>query len=201
VHAFGLMTVLIELIAQNGDGDRKCTDHKIKHIGAGHGRLPRRIAFSLTNKASSSADSCRGSFWNRMSRTNARANIFPSPLRERVIGVVRMPFVLNDADALCRAVAREAGEGSHPVPLTQLVHHLRAALITLSHKGRGINFLPPCRRAVGHARMADAIGEAGNGIIAAEQEMRRRRIADRPAALMCVDVDQRARMRADNHHP
>ena len=37
VHAFRLMAVLIELIAQHGDGDRKRADHKIKHVGAGHG--------------------------------------------------------------------------------------------------------------------------------------------------------------------
>jgi hypothetical protein len=40
VHAFGLMAVLIELIAEYGDGDRKRADHKIKHVGAGHGGFP-----------------------------------------------------------------------------------------------------------------------------------------------------------------
>jgi len=48
--------------------------------------------------------------------------------------------------------------------------------------------------------MADAVSEAGDRVIAAEQKIRRRRIADRPAALMRVDIDQRAGMRADNHH-
>jgi len=42
VNAFGLMAILIELIAQHGDGDRKRADHKIKHVGAGHGGFPRR---------------------------------------------------------------------------------------------------------------------------------------------------------------
>jgi len=41
VHAFGLMAVLIELIAQYGDGDRKRADHKVKHVGAGDGGFPR----------------------------------------------------------------------------------------------------------------------------------------------------------------
>src|SRR3974390_2169394 len=47
----------------------------------------------------------------------------------------------------------------------------------------------PRRRAVGHVGVADAISKTGDGVIAAEQKIRRGRIADRPAALMRVDVD------------
>src|SRR5438132_1082430 len=36
-HAFGLMAVLIDLIAQYGGDDRQGTDHKIKHVIASHG--------------------------------------------------------------------------------------------------------------------------------------------------------------------
>ena len=50
VHAFGLMAVLIKLITQYGDGDRKRADDKIKHVGASHGGVPRRNRFSLIAK-------------------------------------------------------------------------------------------------------------------------------------------------------
>ena len=36
------MAVLIKLITQYGDGDRKRADDKIKHVGASHGGFPRR---------------------------------------------------------------------------------------------------------------------------------------------------------------
>lgn len=90
--------------------------------------------------------------------------------------------------------------GPIPFPLTRLVHHLRAALFTFSWDGEGVVSPPRGWRAIGHARMAEAVSEAGDRVIAAEQKIRRRRIADRPAALMRVDIDQRARMRADDHY-
>src|SRR5262249_33132347 len=46
--------------------------------------------------------------------------------------------------------------------------------------------------------MAQAICETVDRIIAAEQKVRARRIADRPAALAVGDVDERARGRADD---
>jgi hypothetical protein len=46
VHAFGLMAVLIKLVTQYGDGDRKRADDKIKHVGASHGRFPSTQSFS-----------------------------------------------------------------------------------------------------------------------------------------------------------
>jgi hypothetical protein len=42
MDALGLMAVLIELIAQHGDGDRQRADDEIKHIRAGHGGSLRR---------------------------------------------------------------------------------------------------------------------------------------------------------------
>jgi hypothetical protein len=49
MNAFGLMAVAIKLVAQHGDGDRKRADHKIKHVGAGHGRVSLdAIGFLLT---------------------------------------------------------------------------------------------------------------------------------------------------------
>jgi len=41
-YALGLMTVLIELIAQHDDCDRKRADHEIKHVGAAHRGLSLR---------------------------------------------------------------------------------------------------------------------------------------------------------------
>lgn len=46
--------------------------------------------------------------------------------------------------------------------------------------------------------MAEAICETVDRVIAAEQKVRARRIADRPAALAIGDVDERARMQADD---
>src|SRR5262249_58662037 len=46
--------------------------------------------------------------------------------------------------------------------------------------------------------MAQAICETVDRIIAAEEKVRARRIADRPAALAVGDVDERARMQADD---
>jgi hypothetical protein len=52
VHAFRLMAVAIELIAHNGDGDRKRANDKVKHVGAVHDRISLdTIAFSLTEEA------------------------------------------------------------------------------------------------------------------------------------------------------
>jgi hypothetical protein len=49
VHAFGLMAVAIELVAQYGHGDGKCANDKIKHVRASHGRISLdTIAFALT---------------------------------------------------------------------------------------------------------------------------------------------------------
>jgi len=39
VHTFGLMVIAIDLIAQHRDSHRKRADDKIKHVGAGHGRI------------------------------------------------------------------------------------------------------------------------------------------------------------------
>jgi len=65
VHAFGLMAVLIKLVTQYGDGDRKRADDKIKHVGASHGQISLdAIVFSLLGKSSSSADSCRRNLFN-----------------------------------------------------------------------------------------------------------------------------------------
>ena len=75
------------------------------------------------------------------------------------------------------------------------MHHCRDARFTFSWDGEGVVSAPRRRRAVGHVRMTEAISEAGDGVIAAEQKIRRCRIADRPAALMGIDIDQRARMR------
>ena len=66
VHAFGLMAVLIKLITQYGDGDRKRADDKIKHVGASHGGVPRRNRFLADRQSSSSADSCRRNLFNHM---------------------------------------------------------------------------------------------------------------------------------------
>ena len=88
MHAFGLMAVLIKLITQYGDGDRKRADDKIKHIGANHGGVPRRNHFLADRQSSSSADSCRNSF-NHMG--------LPCDVR------------------LFFAIASKAGEGPHPV--------------------------------------------------------------------------------------
>jgi hypothetical protein len=51
MHALGLMAVLIDLIAEHGDGDRQCADHDIKHIRTGHNGFPpaqscQRVKFS-----------------------------------------------------------------------------------------------------------------------------------------------------------
>src|SRR5690242_17024038 len=52
VHAFGLMAVAIELVAQYGHGDGKCANDQIKHVRASHGRIPLdTIAFALTASA------------------------------------------------------------------------------------------------------------------------------------------------------
>jgi hypothetical protein len=47
--------------------------------------------------------------------------------------------------------------------------------------------------------MAEAISETLDRLIAAEQKVRARRIADRPAALAVGDIDERARMQARDH--
>src|SRR5262249_45414454 len=133
------MALLIKLIAQYGDGDRKRADHKIKHVGAGHGGVPRR-------------------------KTH-----FPCP-----------PKLAATPIRVAIRKEKRAGEGPHPV-LTRLVHHLRAALFTFSWDGEGVVSPPRGWRAIGHARMAEAVSEAGDRVIAAEQKIRRRRIADRPA--------------------
>jgi len=100
----------------------------------------------------------------------------------------------NETEQLKGSRAKRV-RGPIPVPLTPLVHHPRDARFTFSWDGEGVVSAPRSGRAVGQARMTEAISEAGDGVIAAEQKIRRRRIADRPAALMRVDLDQRARMR------
>lgn len=39
MHALWLMAVLVELIAQQDDRDRKRADDEIENVGASHGRL------------------------------------------------------------------------------------------------------------------------------------------------------------------
>jgi hypothetical protein len=49
VDALWLLVILIELVAQHGDSDRKRAENEIKYVVAGHGRFPLdAIAFALT---------------------------------------------------------------------------------------------------------------------------------------------------------
>jgi hypothetical protein len=52
MDALGLVAVLIELIAQHGDGNRKCADDKIEYVAAGHGGLPLRRDWGMLAAAS-----------------------------------------------------------------------------------------------------------------------------------------------------
>ena len=51
MDALGLVAVLIELIAQHGDGNRKRADDKIKHVVASHG-IPLRRDWGMLAAAS-----------------------------------------------------------------------------------------------------------------------------------------------------
>src|ERR1043165_1212116 len=51
---------------------------------------------------------------------------------------------------------------------------------------------PGCRRLVGDARVIAAIGNPRGGLAATEEEVGLARIADRPAALVVVELEQRA---------
>ena len=89
MDALGLMAVLIELIAQHGNGDRQRADHGIKHIRAGHGGFLSGAIACQRVKLSSSVDSCR--------RLNNPRKYIPA---------------LQDSDS-------KRGEGELPIPLTR----------------------------------------------------------------------------------
>jgi hypothetical protein len=55
---------------------------------------------------------------------------------------------------------------------------------------------PPRRSAIGHSRVAGAVGKACGGLIAAVNKIRLARIADRPATFARREVEQRATLHA-----
>jgi hypothetical protein len=123
------------------------------------------------------------------------------PIRPRVASAICFCFLESTArrgPVRCARLRADgaAGEGPHPVPPHPARASLACCTLHLLLGRRGCVSSAPRRRcAIGHARMAEAVGEASDRVIAAEQTIRRRWVADRPAALMRVDVDQRARMR------
>jgi hypothetical protein len=49
VDALWLLAILIELVTQHGDSDRKRAENEIKYVIAGHGRISLdTIAFAMT---------------------------------------------------------------------------------------------------------------------------------------------------------
>ena len=77
-------------------------------------------------------------------------------------------------------------------------HGLRHARGKRGH-GAGKQFplsAPPRRSAIGHSRVAGAVGEARDGLVAAVGEIRLARIADRPATFARREIEQRAALHA-----
>src|SRR5712675_1827301 len=57
---------------------------------------------------------------------------------------------------------------------------------------------PGCRRLIGDAAVIAAIGRAGGGLAAAEEEIRLAGIADRPMAFLVIEFEQRAALAERN---
>src|SRR5205085_5290006 len=63
---------------------------------------------------------------------------------------------------------------------------------TLAPSARSTPVAPGCRRLIGNAPVVSAIGCSGEGLATAEEEIGLSRIADRPMALLAVQLQERA---------
>src|SRR5436190_13972272 len=74
---------------------------------------------------------------------------------------------------------------------TATLLRMRSEFFSLSAKRRAA-VATQVRRLIGDARVIGAVGQAGHGLAAAEEEVGAARIADRPAAGHLVQLEQRA---------